>query len=133
MKIAISGILLNVSFPELTTHTDSTRVVQCILKTEDTKQIFTQEVAVCLEKNFKKTDYEKAALRKVLNSYYPYPTISSGEKNLSTIQWKAKNALKASRREIWHDYLVSSAKRRKLIPQSLVEEITSKHTTPQTH
>ena len=124
MKISISGILLNVSFPELTTYKDGTRVVQCVLKVENTKQIFHQEVAVCLTANFKKTDYEKIALRKVINKYFPY---------YSEILHSKQSSTKLSRREIWHDYLVSSTKRRRLISPKLVEEITSKYTTPQTH
>lgn len=113
MKVAILGALLSVSFLELTTHQDENRVVQCVFKDSEKNRPVYKKVSVCLSKNFNKIEHEKKALAKVLNDIYPYE------------EDKDKEELRAYRREVWHAYLTSSTKRRKLVP-GLVKQLSEK-------
>lgn len=107
MKIAILGTLLCVSFSELTSHVDNTRVVQCKLKNPETNKDVFQTISVNLSKRFVRTEHEKITLMSILNKYYPYQ------------EDKNKNEIRSQRKSIWETYLTSSSKRRKLVPHLL--------------
>ena len=113
MKVAYLGVLLSASFLELTSHEDEARVVQCVLTYPETNKIILKSVSVCLTKSFNKIEHEKKTLAKILSKMYPYE------------EDKNKEEIRSQRREIWHTYLTSSTKRRKLVP-GLVKQLSEK-------